>query len=305
MIIEKILEQKASRIKQWPVRSNRASEIGHQCLRFLVLNRTRWQEKTLHDVRLQTIFDEGNLHEEAVITELRKSGFKVIEQQRPFEWREYEITGYIDLKLVLEANYETGFLAEQKGIVPVEIKSISPFSFDKINSSEDLIKAKQPWLQRYPGQLTIYLLMDNKDWGLFIFKNKATGELKEIWLQLDYELGEQLLQKAETVIQHMKNNTLPDCIPYNDQICKDCGYFHICLPEIKRDALEFTLDPEMENKIDRWFELKQATSEYRSLDKIIKETFYEKEKVVVGNYLITGKHTSDKKWKSNIQKLEG
>ena len=66
-----------------------------------------------------------------------------------------------------------------------------------------------------------------------------------------------------------------------------------------------TREKEMENKIDRWFELKEATSEYRQLDKYIKETFREKEKIIVGDYMITGAFTSDKKWKTKIQHLGG
>ena len=77
MIVDKVKDLKASRIKQWPCVSNRASELGHECLRYLVLMRTRWEEKTLHNVELQFIFDEGNIHEEAIINDIKKAGFRV------------------------------------------------------------------------------------------------------------------------------------------------------------------------------------------------------------------------------------
>lgn len=293
MIIEKLEELKKSRIKMWPVRSNRASEIGHPCIRYLVFMRTRWEERPLHGVKLQGIFDMGNILESATIREMMDAGLQVIEQQRGFEWKQYEITGHIDCKIL-----EDGYAA------PTEIKSASQFSFDKINSINDLVYGKYLYLRKYPTQLNTYLLMDEKEWGLFLFRNKTTGEYKEIRMNLDYDLGEQTLKKCEAVNNHVDEETVPDCIPYDDMICGQCGFLQICLPEIKRDALEFTVDPEMESKIDRWFELKDSKSEYASLDKYIKETFREKEKIVVGNYLITGSFTTDKKWKCKIQNLE-
>jgi len=79
MIIEKIYESKGREIKQYPVHSNRASDLGIPCLRYHVLNRTRWQERALHDVGLQMIFDLGNDIEQIVLRELSEAGVTVIE----------------------------------------------------------------------------------------------------------------------------------------------------------------------------------------------------------------------------------
>lgn len=303
MIIEKIEDLKRSRIKQWPVRSNRASDMGHECERYLVLNRTRWQEKSLHDVRLQFIFDEGNLHEGALLRDLQDAGLTIIEQQRAFEWPEYQITGHVDAKL-----------SDNGKVIPLEIKSASPFSFQSINSAQDLYNGKYHYLRKYPAQMTLYLLMDNKEEGLFIFKNKVTGELKEILLSLDYDFGEQLLKKAESINKHIADGTLPECMPYDEEICGECPFVHICLPEVKRDALELETDPELENKLNRYFELKPNKAEYDRLDKELKAKFKEKEKIIMGSYLITGAWVNIKGytktvpdgayWKCKLQKLE-
>jgi len=66
MIVEKVIESKQRKIKGYPVNSNRASDLGVPCVRYHVLNRTRWQEKSLHDVGLQFVFDMGNEIEEIV-----------------------------------------------------------------------------------------------------------------------------------------------------------------------------------------------------------------------------------------------
>ena len=278
MLVEKVIEYKKTQIKQWPVNSNWASAIGHECDRYLVLSRTKWQEKTLHGVDLQFRFDEGKLHEQAVLKILQESGIEVIEQRRAFSWPEYQITGKIDAKV----------LVENKAI-PLEIKSASSFSYKSINSIEDLLNGKYPYLRKYPAQLTLYMLMSNEEQGLFIFKDKGSGQLKEILMPLDYAYGESLIQKAERVNKHFKNNTIPDPIPYDEMICGDCGFIHICLPEIKRDALEIKNDPEIELKLRRWEETKSIAKEYELLDKEIKGQFKNQEKVVIGDYFITGK----------------
>ena len=256
----------------------------------------------MHDVRLQTIFDEGSLHEKAVLSSLVEAGFNVIEQQRAFQWPEYNITGHIDAKIAVNGR-----------VVPIEIKSSSPYSFDSINSVQDLYNGKYLYLRKYPAQMTLYLLMDEKEEGLFLFKNKVTGQLKEIPMSLDYDLGERLLVKAQSINNCIANNTLPDCIPYDEDICGQCGFQHICLPEITRNALEITDDPETEQKIARWFELKPAKQEYDRLDKAIKAQFKEREKAVIGDYLIQGKMVQRKGytvvdgeyWKTSISNIGG
>lgn len=302
MIVERIAEYRKSRITQWPVRSNRASQLGHECLRFLVFERTRWKEKVLHDVRLQAIFDEGHMHEAAVMRLLSDCGFNIIEQQRAFEWREYDITGHIDAKILINGN-----------AMPLEIKSASPYSFQSIESAADLYNGKYHYLRMYPAQMTLYCLMDNKEEGVFLFKNKVTGELKEIVMPLDYDLGEKLLQKAEAINSHVAYGTLPFHCDYDEDICGSCGYLHICLPEIKRDALQITDNEELAGKIMRWNELKPINSEYNKLDKELKATFKEQEKVLIGDYLITGKWIDRKGyavdasryWQTKIQTIGG
>ena len=115
-IVERLDEQTAKKIRQFPHPNNRASEAGHPCVRFLVLSRLQPELKTLHDVGLQRIFDEGNLHEKAVLREMEDAGFKIVEQQRPFSWTKFHLSGHIDAKI--ETNATTKPL-----LTPLEIKS--------------------------------------------------------------------------------------------------------------------------------------------------------------------------------------
>ena len=278
MIVEKILEAKERKIKQWPVNANRASELGHECLRYLVLNRTRWQEKTLHDARLQLIFDMGRMVEDQVMADLREAGITVVEQQRPFSWAKYQITGSIDAKIAIDGD-----------AYPTEIKSAAPYSFDSINCIEDMRRHKYHYMRKYPAQLTLYLLMDDKDKGLFLFKNKSTGQLKEIWLDLDYDFAESLIKKAEQINTYVANGTLPDPMDYSEEICPECPFTHICLPERIGKEVEVVDDGRLLELVTRYEELKPLAKEFEDVDRQLKPLVEGKEKLLVGDWFITGK----------------
>jgi len=279
MIVEKVLEAKTQKIKQYPVNANRASELGHECLRYLVLNRTRWQEKALHDARLQMIFDMGRMVEGVVQQDLRDAGFNVIEQQRAFSWAKYQITGAIDCKLAIDG-----------AVYPTEIKSAAPYSFESINSIEDIRHHKWHYMRKYLAQLTLYLLMDGKDRGLFLFKNKSTGELKEIWMDLDYDFAESLVQKAEAINKHVAEGTLPEPMEYKEDICQDCAFVHICLPDRIGKEVEISDDTELIELVSRYWTLKPGAKEYDEVDKRINELVKGREKILAGDYFIEGKY---------------
>ena len=308
MIVERIMEAKQKKIKQFPVNSNRASDLGHPCVKYHVLNRTRWQEKELHDATLQAVFDLGNEFEQIIMKDLNEAGIPVIEQQRPFEWREYQITGHIDGKLLIDDQ-----------IVPFDAKSCSPFVFDYISDIKSLTRSKYPYLRKYPTQLNLYLLMSNCERGLLLFKNKVNGQYKEVWMQLDYGLGEETLQRAEAINKHLTEGTMPE--PISDPFwCNDCPYVHICRPPIHGTEVEIMDDQQLAAMLDRLDELKPYVDEYKQIDDQLKKILEGKEKLLVGNWMITGKWIEKKSydipaeikeryvtvtryWKRNIEKI--
>jgi len=278
MIVEKILEAKQRKIRQYPVNANRASELGHACMRYLVLNRTRWQEKTLHNARLQMIFDMGRMVEDLVEQDLREAGFTIVEQQRSFAWAKYQITGKIDCKLQIDGT-----------AYPTEIKSAAPHPFQSINSIEDMLRHKYHYMRKYPAQLTLYLLMDGKEEGLFLFKNKSTGELKEIWMKLDYDFAESLVQKAEAINKHVTDGTLPDPMPYNEDICRGCGFEHICLPERIGTEVDISDNTELLELVSEYMTLKPGAKRYDEVNERINKLVEGKDKILIGDWFIQGK----------------
>ena len=277
MVIEKIYDQKKRKIKNYPCKSNRASSLGDPCLRRLVYERTHWQEKQLHDIGLQLIFDEGNNQEQVVLRDLQNSGFEIYEQQRAFEIKDLNITGHLDLKLMIDGN-----------LIPTEIKSMSPWIFDSVNEVKDFYNEKYPWLHKYPAQLTLYMLDSNEEKGLFILKNKSTGQLKEVWLELDWDLGDKLFHKAKLINNHIAKNTIPDRIK-NVDLCEKCPFNHICLPDKDYGNGFYVEDhPEIEQLLNKHAELKIYNKEYNSIDSRLKKLLTGKTDLIIGNWAISG-----------------
>ena len=283
-IVEKLDKETAKRIKQYPHPNNRASECGHPCIRFLVLSRLCSEKKALHDIGLQRIFDEGNLHERAMLREIEEAGFELVEQQRGFEWRKYQLSGRIDAKIRLNGK-----------LVPLEIKSCSPNIFPSIKDSttEEMINSKHVWVRRYPGQILSYMMMDNKDEGIIIFKNKTTGEKCQKNFKLDYDYMETIIQKLEVVNEYVAKNELPE-VEVSEE-CNSCGFAKtVCFPD-KDYGPGFVIlsDKEKEEMLNRREELKESVSEYNSLDKKLKAHF-KGQNTICGEFKIESKEIERK-----------
>jgi len=290
MIIEKINRFMQSCIRDWPCNTNRASEIGHECIRYLVFLRTKGGEKTLHTIDSEYIFREGHDQEKAVLRLLADAEIEVIEQQRPFEWKKYQLTGHIDGKIVVDDK-----------ILPTEIKSMSPWIYDKTSTLEEMLNSKYYWVRKYPAQLTMYMMMDEKEEALFLLKNKSTGKLKEILINLDYDYAESLVQKCEVINKHVAEGTIPEPIPWGD-VCCHCPFKHLCINEVLREEIQFVVDQLLEEQINGYHELKQWHVKWKELDEILKEKLRGIDRVVIGDWLVLGKATKNG-WKISYTKV--
>ncbi len=276
-IDEKWLEHKQKRIKVFPQNNIRASSAGNPCDAYHYFSLKHWQEKSLHSPILQSIFDEGALHETAVIRELQEIGFEIVEQQRTFQLNKPLITGHID-----------GILRWNGKDFPFDVKSISPYDFDGINSAEDLIYSKKPHHWNYPAQLQLYLIMSGNEAGCFILKNKLTGQIKSIWMQIDYEYTEKILQRAERVYKAVQSETIPER-SNNYDVCKQCDYRHICLPDaIANRQTQVIDDVELAGMLERRDQLEEPSKEFEAVDKKIKGIVKQSgaNEYVCGNFIL-------------------
>lgn len=275
-INERLYNAKKEKIKVYPCNNLRASNLGHPCERYLYLLIKHWDEQKPHDVGLQSIFDLGNTMEEYTIKNIKEAGYEVITPTvRSWKIDKPFITGREDIR-IKDENGE---------LLPVEIKGLSPFEFDKLNSIEDFFKSKRHYVRGYPAQLQIYMYHFSKEKGFFALTNKLTGQTKFIEMPFDYEYAESLLQKAERIYKALDENTPPDsCDDVN--VCENCPLQHIC-GDVKRVPADVELDDELETLINRKQELAESKREYENVDKEIKARVGDREKVITGSYLIT------------------
>lgn len=307
-IKERIDKSKQDKIQIYPCRNLRASNIGHPCERYLYLLVKNWQDQKPADITLQCIFDLGNKMEEYAIQTLKEAGLEIITPAvRSWQIDDPFITGREDILL---KDVDTGEL------IPGEIKGISPFEFDKLNSIEDFLSSRKYYIRAYPMQLLTYMWKFEKEHGLFIIVNKLTGEVKpiDLFLKDHTNLMLQMLEKATRVNKAIAENNIPDAIDDNS-VCEVCPLSHIC-GHSTTIPLDVEVDDELEDLINEKESLKETKKKYEELDDEIKAKVGEREKVLAGTYLITRTktvkpaHTEPAKeipekvtWRMNIKKI--
>jgi len=289
---ERIRQAYENKRRVSPVRSNRASQLGHPCERHLVYWRLNWEQAKLPSVETLFLWEGGRAIEQLALSRLQEAGFTILQQQRDFEDKNTGITGHID-----------GMLCdpdEPTILYPIEIKGINQFDWEKINTPEDMLASDKPWMQAYPAQLQLYLYLSNHEEGLFYIVNKTSLQGKDIWMTLDYAYVEKLLQKAERINQYVAEGKYPDRIEYDENICGRCPFLHLCLPDVIYDPLALLDDEVIEQKLNRRAELKAQIEplekELRQIEKELKAYFEGKEKVLIGNWIITGKWVERKEY---------
>lgn len=275
-IKQRLEEKAASKIQIYPVQHLSASRLGHPCERYLYLLIKHWDEQKAHDVGLQHIFDLGNSIEEYAIERLKEAGYECVTPTvRSWRIEKPLITGREDLR-IKDENGE---------LIPVEVKGLAPQEWAKLNTVEDFLNSKKYYVRGYPTQLFVYMYRFAKEHGLFVLVNKLTGEIKPIDVYLDYEYGEQCLQKAERIYEALETDTPPESCD-DISVCENCNLQHIC-GQVKRVPADVELDDELENLINRKTELAAAKKEFDEIDKQIKSLVGEREKIVTGSYLVT------------------
>lgn len=281
----KLFKAKADKITIYPCNNLRASNLGHPCERYLYLLIKHWEDQKPHDVGLQNIFDLGNALEEHTINNIKEAGFEVV-TPTVRSWK-VEVKGGI-----ITGREDVRIKDENGELIPVEIKGISPFEFDKLNSVDDFLKSKKAYIQGYPAQLFIYMLKFGKEIGYFALTNKLTGETKFIEVPLDYDYGEKMLSKAERIYAALASETPPDACE-DISLCENCSLAHIC-GECRRVPADIDIDEELDELINRKQELAASKKEYEKVDAEIKAKVGEREKVITGEYLIERKSFTKK-----------
>lgn len=296
-----------SRIKIYPCYSNRASALGDDCERKLVYSRTHWEHAVKHEKDLEYIFQEGRNQEELMIRDLISAGFRITNQQQSFTWREHQITGSHD-GLITDGVIDP---------IPFDIKSMSPFMWDSIDTSslESAVNSlkKKPWTRKYLGQILLYCLMQNIEYGMIIFKNKSNGKPKQIIIPLFefLDVAEELVLRADRINSHIIEGTIPECVE-DTKYCKNCPFVTTCMPDRIEEAVTIVSDEYLEGLLFAAEELKPIAKKYNEIDEELKSAIKFKT-MIVGSWFVSGKMVHKKGsdtpvpassyWKSEIKRI--
>ena len=263
-------------------KSMQASQIGHPCDLFHVrnfLDYTLAKEWTLQSRRN---FYMGKKIEKLWIAEIRKSdNIRIFNEQQEITWDKYNISGHID-----------GWLQYKKEEpILFDIKSMHPYIWQKFNEN-DIDAYKQfdrlPYYKKAISQGQIYMAMSNTEHFLFIIVNKSNLAEKFIYMPLDYQHTEMLIQRSIRVMDYVSKEIRPDPIEFDEIWCeKLCPYNHICLPNRRYEGAEFVDNEEIVDAAQRYFELKELAKEYTEINAYLKAQLGKYEKggfIDGGNY---------------------
>ena len=245
---------------RWMPKNFYASGIS-ECDRQMVHSLLDWDKRPLADAGLQAIFEAGKSEEARIVRMLSELGYEVIAQQNPIQIRhpktgEIICTGKIDGKILVG-----------RSAVPVELKSMNPNAFARLNSAEDF--AKSPFYRKYLKQMQLYLYGNGEEAGLFIVSDFRNIKVFIVYLEL--EVCEQILKQLERCWDYVKAKKYPDPIEYRPEVCDYCPFEFLCTKTTCNKGAEFLESPELEQDVSRWLELKPLKAEFDALDKAIKE----------------------------------
>jgi hypothetical protein len=243
-----------------PCTSNRASELGHPCERYLVYQRLNQHEAEPVPVAKLKIFREGYIQEKAIVRLIESIGYRVYNANITFPPNQYNITGHCDGQIHDE---ETG------AGVYFDAKSMNPMLFDKVNAISDF--DLKYWMVKWKAQANIYMWLLGENLFYFLLKNKSTGEIKIIPCERDQKLIDALLKKAKRINSLVKKKKYPAGIT-DFNTCNYCKYLKICLPSMTngKEGTKIVDNIEIEEAILTKEKHTEAYKEYNDANNYIK-----------------------------------
>jgi hypothetical protein len=241
------------------------------------------------------IFSEGDDQARAIKRDLLDMGYEVEGAEGQMSWGTYQITGRQDLK-IRKAGVRHGVYAE--------IKSCAPFTYDSINSAEDLRNHKWTFIQKWWRQVVLYMVLKSVKEYWVILKNKTTGQIKVVEFALDdagLQEAELMLKKAERVNQLVQIGAEPSAEAKlsTPDVCTECEFFNVCLPDLTlgvgAQILAGEKAAELEKMLDLRAEIQPVGKEYNSLDDEIKGEIKAMAgqgtgEIVIGNWVVSLKY---------------
>jgi hypothetical protein len=281
----------------WLAYGNYPYNIGHACVRYLVLCRTRGDERARIDAGTRLLFDEGkNVVEPDVTRRLEAMGYEVHARQSRLkkEMKEkYNISGMVDVELLVPPQIqhdlglppcgpppEEGGSKKANYLVPGEIKGMSDNNYKYLTTAENMMDAMinapagQWYMRQYAAQILCYIWGLDKPYGVFIIKNKLTGAITDriVYYDEHLEYFEGILQRCKHIEECVHRGELPP--PIDEWIvCARCDARHLCMPDRTpedRIALINGMEPLLEKRDELLSTKRPIEQELKSINEEVK-----------------------------------
>lgn len=232
------------------------------------------------DEYVQARMNAGSERETVIIRELMGLGYEWVHGQQKFEDKKLGVVGKIE-----------GRLKKDGWIVPVEIKTMNPNMWGRINTVEDLFD--KWWTKKYFYQVQTYLWGNNEPVMLLLLDD-CLGHWKIIPVPLDYDRAELMAQQYERVEAAVQSGVDPEPIPYDAEICGGCNFKHVCpVPVSFGDGLR-PLGPDVADLITTVESYADFAKAHENAKKELKEALKGHDMAIAGNWGITGKEINVK-----------
>jgi len=283
-----------------PQDHNWISGAGDVCDRRLVLQRLHWQDVAPPSEYLKAVFKRGNIAEREIgRRQMIEAGYEFAEPQafRIVEQGEVVWSGRTDGSVRdKDAPIDTPF-------IPWEAKMLNTHVWKRIDTLDDMIASKSPYIRGLPAQLMLYLYAKGtNERGIFHLMDSETWMPKHIDVTLDYEYVQWLIERGKRINLHVAAEDLPDPIEWSDDICGRCRLLHVCMPDQIRKfgTLRVWELPGFEEKLELLdkvkAELKPLEDQKKELESHVKGLIRRDDgtQFAIGNFLITKKSVSVK-----------
>lgn len=196
----------------------RASDLG-SCIRALTAARSGFPPSPLpKSSNLHLIFEEGHLHEEAVVAGLVASGRIIVDRQRTVELLIPDTNALI--RGHLDAVGDAGIINKPVEY-PVEVKAMGKDTWAEWNNWYEsgnwaAIWAKYP---RYSYQYSVYWFGLDAIIGDYLVKNRNDGRIIHMEMTEAPVSLEDIIHRVQMVEEYAENDYLPDCPAKRDYPC--------------------------------------------------------------------------------------
>jgi len=246
-----------------PVRStNWASQIGYECARRLYYERAAASKKAPFSLSSLRAMREGKRHEEAAKRDLEMVGYRWDRAQERVYIARLNTSGKIEGYLIDERSSRSAGMSR----VLSEIKSMDKMIWPRFLSFDALLASR--WYASYLHQLNAYLAGCDEPVGLFINRNRGTGQMAFLYWEFDCEMFAADERKTKIVEDAIDAKEPPACVEDTTN-CPDCPFVAHCGPDLSGGAgVKFALKSKDEEiaRIARLVELDPLVTEYKELD---------------------------------------